>query len=120
MKQADLGLALSIRKTRKGKFLDELARVVPWAQLLALIEPHAPSKERGRPPFGLEVMLRSYFLQNWFGLSDVTMEEALVDVPMYRRFAGLGGVNRLPDRVSSLRFRHCWSSKIWRPRCWRP
>jgi IS5 family transposase len=106
MKQADLGLDLTSRKTRKAVFLDEMDRVVPWAQLLALIAPHAPRKDRGRPPFGIEVMLRIHFLQNWFGLSDVAMEEALFDVPLYRQFAGLGGMNRLPDRVSILRFRH--------------
>ena len=85
MKQADLGLDLTSRKTRKGKFLDEMNRVVPWAQLLALI---APRKERGRSPFGAEVMLRIHFLQNWFGLSDVAMEEALFDVPLYRQLPG--------------------------------
>ena len=69
MQQADLGLDLTSRKTRKGKFLDEMNRVVPWTQLLALIEPHAPRKERGRPPFGAEVMLRIHFLQQWFGLT---------------------------------------------------
>ena len=106
MQQADLGLDLTSRKTRKGKFLDEMERVAPWAQLLALIEPYAPRKDRGRPPFGAEVMLRIHFLQQWFGLSDVAMEEALFDVPLYRQFAGLGGMNRLPDRVSILRFRH--------------
>ena len=106
MKQADLGLDLTSRKTRKGKFLYEMNRVVPWAQLLALTEPHAPRKERGRPPFGAEVMLRIHFLQQWFGLSDVAMEEALFDVPLYRQFAGLSGMSRLPDRVSILRFRH--------------
>ena len=106
MQQADLGLDLTSRKTRKGKFLDEMNRVVPWAQLLALIDPHAPRKERGRPPFGAEVMLRIHFLQQWFGLSDVAMEEALFDVPLYRQFAGLSGMSRLPDRVSILRFRH--------------
>ncbi|BAP88221.1 transposase, IS5 family [Burkholderiales bacterium GJ-E10] len=67
MKQADLGLDLTSRKTRKGKFLDEMERVVPWAQLLALIEPHAPRKERGRPPFGAEVMLRIHFCSNGSG-----------------------------------------------------
>lgn len=106
MKQADLGLDLTHRKTRKAVFLDEMERVVPWAQLLALIAPHAPRKERGRPPFGTQAMLRIHFLQQWFGLSDVAMEEALFDVPLYRQFAGLGGMNRLPDRVSILRFRH--------------
>uniref|UniRef100_D5X675 Transposase IS4 family protein n=1 Tax=Thiomonas intermedia (strain K12) TaxID=75379 RepID=D5X675_THIK1 len=106
MKQTDLGLDLTHRKTRKAVFLDEMERVVPWNALLALIAPHAPRKDKGRPPFGIEVMLRIHFLQQWFGLSDVAMEEALFDVPLYRQFAGLGGMNRLPDRVSILRFRH--------------
>ena len=106
MKQTDLGLDLTSRKTRKAQFLDEMERVVPWGALLALIAPHAPRKDKGRPPFGIEVMLRIYFLQQWFGLSDMAMEEALFDVPLYRQFAGLGGMNRLPDRVSILRFRH--------------
>ena len=60
----------------------------------------------GRPPFGIELMLRIHFLQQWFGLSDFGVEEALFDVPLYRQFAGLGGMNRLPDRVSIPRFRH--------------
>ena len=106
MKQTDLGLDLTHRKTRKAVFLDEMERVVPWNALRALIAPHAPRKDKGRPPFGIEVMLRIHFLQQWFGLSDVAMEEALFDVPLYRQFAGLGGMNRLPDRVSILRFRH--------------
>ena len=106
MKQTDLGLDLTHRKTRKAQFLDEMERVVPWGALLALIAPHAPRKDIGRPPFGIEVMLRIHFLQQWFGLSDGAMEEALFDVPLYRQFAGLGGMSRLPDRVSILRFRH--------------
>lgn len=106
MKQTDLGLDLTHRKTRKAVFLDEMERVVPWNALLALIAPHAPRKDKGRPPFGIEVMLRIHFLQQGFGLSDVAMAEALFDVPLYRQFAGLGGMNRLPDRVSILRFRH--------------
>lgn len=106
MKQTDPGLDLTSRKTRKAQFLDEMERVVPWGALLALIAPHAPRKDKGRPPFGIEVMLRIHFLQQGFGLSDMAMEEALFDVPLYRQFAGLGGMNRLPDRVSILRFRH--------------
>lgn len=106
MKQTDLGLDLTSRKTRKAQFLDEMERVVPWGALLALIAPHAPRKDKGRPPFGIEVMLRIHCLQQGFGLSDMAMEEALFDVPLYRQFAGLGGMNRLPDRVSILRFRH--------------
>ncbi|CAB3809246.1 IS5 family transposase [Pararobbsia alpina] len=106
MKQADLNLDLSNRRTRKRAFLDEMERVVPWKDFVALITPHAPLKATGRKPFAAEAMLRIHFLQQWFGLSDVAMEEALYDIPLYREFAGLGGMSRLPDRVSILRFRH--------------
>jgi IS5 family transposase len=106
MKQSDLGLDLSNRRTRKQIFLDEMERVVPWQEFVALIAPHAPVKATGRKPFPIEAMLRIHLLQQWFGLTDVAMEEALYDVPLYRQFAGLGGMSRLPDRVSILRFRH--------------
>lgn len=106
MKQQDLGLNLSTRRTRKAVFLDEMELVVPWRELVALIAPHAPRKATGRPPFALETMLRIHFPQQWFGLSDLAMEEALFEVSLYRDFAGLGGVERIPDRVSILRFRH--------------
>jgi len=82
-------------------------RVVPWSALVALIEPHAPRSRTGRPPFAIETMLRIHFLQQWFSLSDLAMEEALNDVPLYREFAGLEGVApRLPDKTTILRFRH--------------
>lgn len=106
MKQDDLGLELSKRKTRKRVFLDEMERVVPWGELLAVITPHAPVAKTGRPPFELQTMLRIHFMQQWFGLSDMAMEEALFDVALYREFAGLGRMSRIPDRVSILRFRH--------------
>ncbi len=106
MKQQDLGLNLSTRRTRKAVFLGEMNQVVPWGELVALIAPHAPRAKTGRPPFALETMLRIHFLQQWFGLSDMAMEEALFDTPLYRDFAGLGSVERIPDRVSILRFRH--------------
>jgi len=107
MKQADLGLNLSIKRTRRGEFLDEMDRVVPWADLIALIEPHYPKGRTGRPPMGLATMLRVHFMQQWFGLSDPAMEEALHDVPLYREFAGLEGpMRRLPDESTILRFRH--------------
>lgn len=105
-KQRDLGLDLSRRRTRKAVFLQEMEQAVPWAELLALIEPHALRAKTGRPRFEVETMLRIHFLQQWFGLSDVAMQEALFDVPLYRQFAGLGGVDRVPDRVSILRLRH--------------
>ncbi len=106
MKQQDLGLNLSTRRTRKTEFLDEMELVVPWRELVALVTAAAPLKKTGRPPFPHETMLRLHFMQQWFGLSDLAIEEALFDIPLYRRFAGLSNSERLPDRVTILRFRH--------------
>jgi transposase, IS5 family len=107
MKQADLGLNLTNKKTRKRQFLDEMNAVVPWGDLVELIAPYAPVGKRGRPPFAVETMLRIHFMQQWFGLSDPAMEEALHDVPLYREFAGLDNwMTRLPDESTILRFRH--------------
>lgn len=66
MKQQHLGLDLCTRRTRKAIFLEEMEQVVPWAELLALIEPHAPRAKTGRPPFALQSMLRLHFMQQWF------------------------------------------------------
>jgi len=105
--QLGLGLNLSTKKTRKREILDEMDRVVPWGAPVQIVEPHAPRAKTGRPPFAIETMLRIHYLQQWFGLSDPAMEEALHDVPLYREFAGLGdGVSRLPDETTILRFRH--------------
>jgi IS5 family transposase len=106
MTQQELGLNLSTRRTRKAVFLDEMNLVVPWAELLSLIAPHAPRAKTGRPPFELVTMLRIHFLQQWFGLSDLAMEEALFETALYREFVGLSSAERIPDRVSILRFRH--------------
>jgi hypothetical protein len=84
----------------------EMEPVVPWKQLLALIEPHAPVAKTGRPPFALAAMLRIHFMQQWFGLSDMAMQKALFDTPMHRHFAGLDGMARRPRRINILRFRH--------------
>ena len=62
--------------TRREKFLARMEEVIPWAKLLAVIEPHYPKGERGRPPIGLERMLRVYFLQQWYGLADEALEDA--------------------------------------------
>ena len=69
MKQADLGLELSTKRTRKREFLDEMERVVPWSDLVSLIAGHAPQGKRGRPPFAVSTMLRNHFMQQWFGLT---------------------------------------------------
>ena len=107
MKQLGLGLNLSTKRTRKREFLDEMERVVPWAALVQIVEPYYPKAKTGRPPFGIETMLRIHYLQQWFALSDPAMEEALHDMPVFREFAKLGdGVIRLPDETTILRFRH--------------
>lgn len=103
------GFERKTKRTRKREFLDEMNLVVPWAELLALIAPHAPQPgaKGGRPPFAVATMLRIHFLQNWFNLSDPAMEEALYDTPMFREFAGLDmGADLLPDESTILRFRH--------------
>lgn len=110
MKQISLsttGFELAHKKTRKREFLEEMNLVVPWAELVSLIEPHAPKGKTGRPPFAVSTMLRIHFMQQWFGFSDPAMEESLHDVPLYREFAELdAGVSRLPDESTILRFRH--------------
>ena len=106
MKQAALDLNLSLKKTRKREFLEQMERVVPWATLVMLIAPHYPEGRTGRPLFALETMLRTHFLQQWFSLSDPAMEESFFDVPLYREFARLDAHGRLLDESTILRFRH--------------
>src|SRR3989442_15551319 len=77
------------KKTRRALFLEEMEKVVPWAKLCALIEPHYPKAGNGRPPVGGERMLRIYFLQQWFNLSDPAVEEALYDSAVMRGFVGI-------------------------------
>ena len=107
MKQTTLALANSSKRTRKREFLDSMDRVVPWRDLVGLIEPYAPEAgRRGQQPFGVEVLLRIHFMQQWFNLSDPAMEEALHDVPVFRDFAGLSNWgDALPSDSSILRFR---------------
>ena len=106
MKQASLALNLSVKKTRKREFLDQMEHVVPWAALVELIAPFYPEGRTGRPPFSLVTMLRIHFMQQWFSLSDPAMEEAFFDTPLYREFAKLEEFGRLPDESTILRFRH--------------
>ena len=73
MKQAALDLNLSLKKTRKREFLEQMQQVVPWAALVASIAPYYPEGRTGRPPFSLETMLRIHFMQQWFTLSDPGM-----------------------------------------------
>jgi transposase, IS5 family len=95
------------KRTRREKFLEEMDEIMPWAQLQSLIEPYYPKEGNGRPPVGLRIMLRIYFLQHWFNLSDPAAEEALYDSPLLRRFAGVDlGRAPAPDETTILNFRH--------------
>ena len=84
MKQSILDLNLSTTKTRKQQLLDEMELVVPWAALVELIAPYYPEGKNGRPPFALQTMLRIHCMQQWFSLSDLCMEAAFFDTPIYR------------------------------------
>lgn len=95
------------RPTRKAEFLARMERLMPWAEFCALIEPHYPKAGNGRPPVGLERMLRMYCVANWFNLSDEACEDALHDVPVFREFCRIDlGRERVPDATTLLKFRH--------------
>ncbi len=95
------------RKSRRELFLDEMERVVPWSALEALVRPHYAKAGRGRQPVGLAIMLRTYFVQQWFNLSDPGVEEALYESAALRRFVGVDlGMAPAPDETTVLRFRH--------------
>jgi IS5 family transposase len=92
--------------TKRERFLTEMDTVIPWPRLLKLIEPCYPKKGKGRPPMPMESMLRIYFLQQWYSLSDPAAEEALYDIESMRRFAQLElVVDALPDETTILNFR---------------
>ena len=93
--------------TRRAAFLAEMEQVVPWAELCALIDPVYPKPGNGRPPIGLERMLRIHFLQHWFNLTDPGVEEALYDSTAMRDFVGIDlGRERAPDETTVCNFRH--------------
>ena len=97
------------KRTRRERFLAEMEAVVPWKQLIDLIEPLYPktSSKGGRPPYPLGTMLRIHLMQQWYDLSDPAMEDALIEVPTMRRFAGIDLISdRIPDETTILAFRH--------------
>src|SRR6266849_8665334 len=104
---ATLGFDKYTKTTRRAAFLAEMQRVVPWSELCPLIEPVYPTPGNGRPPVGLERMLRIYFLQHWFNLSDPGVEEALYDSSAMRAFEGIDlGREPVPDETTVCKFRH--------------
>src|SRR3981189_1060349 len=111
MKQQTLAMANGFerykKKTRPAWFLEEMEQVVPWSELCGLIEPVYAKAGNGRPPVGAERMLRIYFLQQWFNLSDPGVEEALYDSVVMRDFVGIDlGREPVPDETTVCKFRH--------------
>lgn len=96
------------KKTRKERFLEWMDRIIPWQELVRIIEPFYPKSEGpGRRPVGIERMLRIHFLQHWYHLSDPAAEEALYDIFAFRRFAGIDlGREPVPDETTICKFRH--------------
>ena len=93
------------KQTRREIFLGEMEQVVPWEKLLKIIEPHYPVAGRGRQPYPLQTMLRVHLMQNWFGLSDPAMEEALYEIGSMRGFSRLSLTQPIPDETTILNFR---------------
>ena len=110
MKQQTLtGFEKYAKTTRRAQFLADMDKIIPWSELAAAIEPAYPkiSENGGRPPIPLERMLRIYFLQGWFNLSDPAVEEALYDSAAMRSFVGIDlGVEGAPDETTVCKFRH--------------
>jgi len=94
------------KPTRRDEFLKTMNTIVPWSTLCEVIEPHYPKAGNGRPPIGLERMLRIHFIQHWFNLADLACEEALYDSASLRRFVGIDlGREPVPDATTLLKFR---------------
>ena len=99
------------RATKRDVFLATMNEIVPWQALCEVIEPHYPKPGNGRPPVGLERMLRMYFVQHWFNLADEACEEALLDSTALRRFVGIDlGRERVPDATTLLNCAGSWKS----------
>src|ERR1700730_10576697 len=88
------------RTSRRELFLEEMEQVVPWSALESLVRPHYAKAGKGRQPVGLSIMLRTYFVQQWFNLSDPGVEELLYESPVIRRFVGVDlGIAAAPDET---------------------
>jgi len=102
---SDLAYENKKKTTRKERFLGEMDAILPWKQLLKPILKKYPQAGNGRQPIPAEVMLRIYFLQQWYGLSDPSMEDSLYDIEAMRRFAGVE-LSAIPDETTICKFRH--------------
>lgn len=103
---SDMEYSLRKRITKREEFLNIMEEIIPWAEWVELIRPHYPSGKRGRPPKGIEKMLRMYLLQCWFHLSDEGMEDAIYDSYAFRKFMGINFLEeQVPDATTLLHFR---------------
>src|SRR5438309_4395952 len=123
MKQRTLAMMTGFeqytRKTRRAIFLEEMEQVVPWGELCALVAPHYPQPGKGRRPVGVERMLRIYFLQQWFNLSDPAVEEALYDSGgCGSSWALIWAVSRYRTRPRCASSGTCWKNTNWGNRSW--
>ena len=124
MKQQTLAMAAdqifeNYRKpTRRDEFLKTMEAIVPWSALCEVIEPHYPKAGNGRPPIGLERMLRIHFIQHWFNLADLACEEALYDSASLRHFVGIDlGREPVPDSTTITKFRKLTMTTSWVKHC---
>lgn len=109
---SELEYAGKRKQTRREKFLASMEEVVPWDELLAVLKPFYPAGKRGRPPIGLERMLRLYFLQQWYALADEALEDAVYDSQAMRAFLGINlSSDPVPDATTLLKFRHLLEEK---------
>lgn len=103
---SELEYAGKRKRTRRERFLATMEEVVPWDELLAVLKPHYPAGKRGRPPIGLERMLRLYFLQQWYALADEALEDAVYDSQAMRSFLRINlAADPVPDATTLLKFR---------------
>lgn len=115
MSFGDAEYAAKKKTTRREVFLAEMEQVVPWSAMLKVIEPFYPVAGRGRRPYPLQTMLRVHLMQNWFGLSDPAMEEALYEIGSMRKFARLSLTQAIPDETTILNFRRVIESNDLAP-----
>ncbi|WP_217901032.1 IS5 family transposase [Enterobacter hormaechei] len=103
---ADSEFSSKRRQTRKEIFLSRMEQILPWQNMVEVIEPFYPKAGNGRRPYPLETMLRIHCMQHWYNLSDGAMEDALYEIASMRLFARLSLDSALPDRTTIMNFRH--------------
>ena len=103
----DIEYSYRKKKTKREEFLEIMEEIIPWDEWVGVIEPYYPKGKRGRPPMGIEKMLRMYLLQIWFNLSDPATEDAIYDSYAMRRFTGIDFMTGdVPDETTLCKFRH--------------